>query len=124
VNKAHVAQKALTETRIFRARSSLDRTVARQIARKLEVQTEKIGHCAIYEDELQRIWPLNEENRKAKMRRSKRGELLGNNRRQSEEKPVGVAAVFQRLIPKGEQSGLWTRTATMENVSLCAPMKS
>jgi hypothetical protein len=33
----------------------------------LEVQTEEIGHCAIYEDELQRIWPLNEENRKAKI---------------------------------------------------------
>jgi hypothetical protein len=67
VNKAPFAQKALTETRIFRERSSLDRTVARQIARELEVQTEEIGHCAIYEDELQRIWPLNEENRKAKI---------------------------------------------------------
>jgi hypothetical protein len=27
----------------------------------------RIGHCAIYEDELQRIWPLEEENRRAKI---------------------------------------------------------
>jgi hypothetical protein len=25
------------------------------------------GHCAIYEDKLQRIWPLDEENRKGKI---------------------------------------------------------
>jgi hypothetical protein len=41
--------------------------LASGIRRELEVQTERIGHCAIYEDELQRIWPLNEENRKAKI---------------------------------------------------------
>jgi hypothetical protein len=89
-------------------RSKEDRPLkilARQIARELEVQTEEIGHCAIYEDELQRIWPLNEQNRKAKiaqfakeygfklsfykrgyapssrkMRRSKLGEVLGDHR--------------------------------------------
>jgi hypothetical protein len=41
--------------------------LARLIKRKLELQTEQIGHCAIYENELQRIWPLNERNRKAKI---------------------------------------------------------
>jgi len=30
----------------------------------------------------------------------------------------------QRLIPTGEQSGLLTRIATMENASLCALTKS
>jgi hypothetical protein len=35
--------------------------------RELEVQTQRIGHRAIYEDELQRIWPLDEENRRAKI---------------------------------------------------------
>jgi hypothetical protein len=30
----------------------------------------------------------------------------------------------QRLIPTGERSGLWTRIATMENVTLCTRMKS
>jgi hypothetical protein len=31
-------------------------------------------------------------------------------------KPDGVGAVSQRLIARGEQSGLWTRTRTMESV--------
>ena len=35
-------------------------------------------------------------------------------------KPVGVGAVFQRLIPTGERSGLLTHIATTESVSLCA----
>jgi hypothetical protein len=41
--------------------------LARRIKRELEKRTERNGHCAIYEDELQRIWPLNGENRKAKI---------------------------------------------------------
>jgi hypothetical protein len=39
-------------------------------------------------------------------------------------KPVEVGVAFQRLIPTGERSGLLTRTATTENVSLCERMKS
>jgi hypothetical protein len=41
--------------------------LAKQIERELERETAKIGHCAIYEDQLQRIWPLNTENRKGKI---------------------------------------------------------
>ncbi len=41
--------------------------LAAQIERELETETARIGHCAIYEDQLQRIWPLNEENRKGKI---------------------------------------------------------
>jgi hypothetical protein len=37
------------------------------IRRELRLQASKYGHCAVYEDELQRVWPLNEENRKAKI---------------------------------------------------------
>ena len=37
------------------------------IRRKLQLQAGKYGHCAVYEDELQRVWPINEENRKAKI---------------------------------------------------------
>jgi hypothetical protein len=66
VNKAHFAQKALTET-VWSNEDRLLKILAGKIARELEVQTDEIGHCAIYEDELQRIWPLNEENRKAKI---------------------------------------------------------
>lgn len=39
--------------------------LARQIRRQLRLDTGKFGHCAIYEHELQRVWPLNEPNRKA-----------------------------------------------------------
>jgi hypothetical protein len=37
------------------------------IRRELRLQAGKYGHCAVYEDELQRVWPMNEENRKAKI---------------------------------------------------------
>jgi hypothetical protein len=40
--------------------------LAKQIERELEKKTARNGHCAIYEDRSQRIWPLNEENRKGK----------------------------------------------------------
>jgi hypothetical protein len=41
--------------------------LARRIRRELKTQTAKIGHCAIYEDELQRIWPLTEQGRKTRI---------------------------------------------------------
>jgi len=41
--------------------------LAKQIERELEKKTERDGHCAIYEDQLQGIWPLNTENRKGKI---------------------------------------------------------
>jgi hypothetical protein len=39
-------------------------------------------------------------------------------------KVVGVEAASQRLIPKGERSGLLTRIATTETASLCVPMNT
>jgi hypothetical protein len=41
--------------------------LASQITCELERQTNNLGHCAIYEEELQRIWPLDEENRERKI---------------------------------------------------------
>ena len=41
--------------------------LARLIRRELRLQADKYGHCAVYEDELQRVWPITEENRKAKI---------------------------------------------------------
>ena len=41
--------------------------LAVRVKRHLLLDTGKWGHCAIYENELQRIWPLNEENRKQKI---------------------------------------------------------
>jgi hypothetical protein len=41
--------------------------LARRIQQRLEEQTAEIGHCAIYEHELQRLWPLNLQNRKSRI---------------------------------------------------------
>jgi hypothetical protein len=41
--------------------------LARRIQQRLEEQTAEIGHCAIYERELQRLWPLSELNRKSRI---------------------------------------------------------
>jgi len=41
--------------------------LASWIKRQLKGQVGKWGHCAIYEVELQRLWPLDEKNRKAKI---------------------------------------------------------
>jgi hypothetical protein len=41
--------------------------LARQIRRELELKTQTMGHCAIYEDKLQRIWPLDEKDRERKI---------------------------------------------------------
>jgi len=41
--------------------------LAGQIKLQLETQDREIGHCAIYEQELQRIWPLDEEDRERKI---------------------------------------------------------
>jgi hypothetical protein len=38
-------------------------------------------------------------------------------------KPVGVGAAFEPWIARGERSGLLTRIATTESVSLCTRMK-
>ena len=41
--------------------------LAGEIKCELETQTQKIGHCVIYEEELQRIWPLDDEDRERKI---------------------------------------------------------
>jgi hypothetical protein len=43
------------------------KTLAKRIKRELKTKTARDGHWAIYENELQRVWPLNEENRKGKI---------------------------------------------------------
>jgi hypothetical protein len=37
------------------------------IRRQLQLESNEYGHCAVYEDELQRVWPIHEENRKTKI---------------------------------------------------------
>ena len=41
--------------------------LAARIKRQLLLDTGKWGHCAIYENELQRMWPLTEKDRQAKI---------------------------------------------------------
>lgn len=41
--------------------------LARLIKRRLRSNAAKWGHCAIYEYQLQRLWPIDEENRKQKI---------------------------------------------------------
>jgi len=43
--------------------------LAEQIRRQLEIQNDGIYHCAILEEELQRIWPLDEMDRERKIAR-------------------------------------------------------
>jgi hypothetical protein len=69
--------------------------LAKQIERELKT---KIGHCAIYENELQRIWPLNEENRKAKIERF--AEDYGFKLSFYEH---GLCAIFERDSPRKRQ---------------------
>jgi hypothetical protein len=124
--------------------------LAARIKRQLLLDTTKWGHCAIYENELQRIWPLNEENRKAKIEqfakeygfclsfyragcvrflkknatgkasRMQYWQIITDNL----SKPVGAGAVCQPLSFRGGRSGLLTRIVAMGSVSLCVRMKS
>ena len=41
--------------------------LARLIRRELRLEAGQYGHYAVYKDELQRVWPINEQNRKAKI---------------------------------------------------------
>ena len=34
---------------------------------ELQLKASDLGHCAVYEKELQRVWPITEENRKGKI---------------------------------------------------------
>jgi hypothetical protein len=72
--------------------------LAKQIERELETETAKIGHCAIYEDELQRSWPLNMENRKAKIEQfaKEHGFKLSFYKE-------GLCAIFEKDSPRKRQ---------------------
>jgi hypothetical protein len=68
--------------------------LAARIKRQMLLDTGKWGHCAIYENELQRIWPLNEENRKQKIEQFAKeyGFHLSDYK-------VGMCAIFEKAPP-------------------------
>jgi hypothetical protein len=70
--------------------------LARLIRRQLKLDAGKYGHCAIYENELQRLWPIDELNRKQKIAQfaDEHGFKLSYYRR-------GLCAIFE---PKSEHS--------------------
>jgi hypothetical protein len=69
--------------------------LARLIRRELRLQAGKYGHCAVYEDELQRVWPITEENRKAKISQfaEEHGFRLAYYK-------LGLCAIFEEQPPK------------------------
>jgi hypothetical protein len=71
------------------------KTLAEQIRRELENETASIGHCAIYEDRLARLWPLDQVDRKAKIEQFAKeyGFKLSFYK-------LGLCAIFERDIPK------------------------
>src|SRR5438552_2938036 len=56
-------------TRLFEASSASDRAICEAYTHNSQLQFEAsdLGHCAFYEKELQRVWSITEENRKAKI---------------------------------------------------------
>jgi hypothetical protein len=72
--------------------------LARRIARQLEVETQEVGHCGIYEDELQRIWPLDEENRKEKI-----GQFAKEYGFKLSFYKKGLCAIFEKESPRKSQ---------------------
>ena len=55
--------------RLFEASSAADRAICEAYTHdgQLQLEANELGHCAVYEEELQRFWPITEENRKAKI---------------------------------------------------------
>lgn len=72
--------------------------LAGRIKRQLLLDTGKWGHCAVYENELQRLWPLEEENRKAKIEQfaKEHGFKLSYYRR-------GLCAIFEKAPPPAQE---------------------
>jgi hypothetical protein len=69
--------------------------LAKLIRRELRLQAGKYGHCAVYENELDRVWPITEENRKAKIEQFAKEQGL----HLSYYKP-GLCAIFVPERPK------------------------
>jgi hypothetical protein len=71
--------------------------LAGRVRRQLQLEANKLGHCAVYEKELQRVWPLDDENRKAKIEQfaEKHGFRLAYYRH-------GFCAIFEELPPNRE----------------------
>ena len=69
--------------------------LARRIRRELRSRIARGGYCAIYEYQLQRLWPINEVNRKAKI-----AQFAKENGFQLVFYKPGLCAIFEADQPK------------------------
>jgi hypothetical protein len=55
--------------RLFEASSTSNRAFCEAFTHDthLHLEATDLGHCAVYEKELQRVWPITEDNREAKI---------------------------------------------------------
>ena len=55
--------------RLFEPSEASERAISEAYTHngQLQLKASDLGHCAVYEKELQRVWPITEENRKAKI---------------------------------------------------------
>src|SRR5262249_1829369 len=55
--------------RLFEPSGASGRAICERYAHNghLDLKVSNLGHCAVYEKELQRLWPITEENREAKI---------------------------------------------------------
>ena len=69
--------------------------LAKRIKRQFRAKAGKRVHCAVYEDELERIWPLTEKDRQAKIAQFAKnyGFQLGFYKK-------GLCAIFQKERPR------------------------
>jgi hypothetical protein len=83
------------------------KNLARRIKREFGVRTGKRVHCAVYEDELQRIWPLKDKNRQAKIAQFAKedGFHLGLYKQ-------GLVAIFQREPPRAMRRKIYRNSRT------------
>jgi hypothetical protein len=65
------------------------------IRRELTLEASKHGHCAVYEHELQRVWPITEQNRKAKI-----AQFAKNHGFRLVYYKAGLCAIFEEAIKK------------------------
>ena len=86
--------------------------LARRIKRQFRAKAGKRIHYAVYEDELQRFWPLTEKDRQAKIAQFARdyGFQLGFYKQ-------GLCAIFQKERPREHPGkvGRISRTRTRRN---------
>jgi hypothetical protein len=75
----------------------LMKILAGLIRRQLQLEPNDLGHCAVYEKELQRVWPITEKNRKAKIEQFARehGFRLAYYKQ-------GLCTIFEEASPDGD----------------------